>query len=93
MIGEFFLLYFAKERKNVSEKKYDYIQKRRNALAPPSRTGDEERSETPAAAMATAQAGNRVNNASAAAAAAAAANGAETAEAAAVGETTTILRH
>ena len=34
VIGEFFLLYFAKERKNVTEKKYDYVTKtgRRNAL-------------------------------------------------------------
>jgi len=34
VIGEFFLLYFAKEKKNVAQKKYDYvIHKRRNALA------------------------------------------------------------
>jgi len=34
VIGEFFLLYFAKEKKNVAKKKYDYvIHKRRNALA------------------------------------------------------------
>ena len=35
VIGEFFLLYFAKERKNVSEKKYDYIQVRINFNFPP----------------------------------------------------------
>ena len=28
-IGEFFLLHFAKEKKNVAEKKYDYVSKRR----------------------------------------------------------------
>lgn len=32
VIGEFFLLYFAKEKKNIAEKKYDYVGKRRNAL-------------------------------------------------------------
>ena len=32
VIGEFFLLYFAKEKKNIAEKKYDYVTKRRNAV-------------------------------------------------------------
>ncbi len=39
VVCEFFLLYFAKEKKNVAEKKYDYIgsgkgEQRRNALTP-----------------------------------------------------------
>lgn len=34
-VGEFFLLYFAKEKKNVVAKKYDYISKRRNAIKIP----------------------------------------------------------
>eukprot|EP00095_Tigriopus_kingsejongensis_P001653 snap_masked-scaffold801_size95070-processed-gene-0.12 protein:Tk01653 transcript:snap_masked-scaffold801_size95070-processed-gene-0.12-mRNA-1 annotation:"hypothetical protein DAPPUDRAFT_206200" len=34
-VGEFFLLYFAKEKKNVVARKYDYISKRRNAIKLP----------------------------------------------------------